>query len=146
MSLGQQVLLLHEILLQEGDAIEIDCAALVLNLDNLDGLFRRQDALSQFFRLLLGLKEIDESVLDLVARPNDGFLIPDDQFLEFSILQANVVGEPAIIEDVPLKGRSDDALHGVILEEVAEALGLPANGAGDGDVGIEIGACDADLS
>ena len=50
---------------------------------------------------LLRLQEVDDRVLDLAAGLEHGLLVLRHKLLEPRVLIANVVAEPAVVEDVP---------------------------------------------
>src|SRR5438552_385567 len=60
-------------------------------------------------------------------------------------LQADIIENAAIVENVPLGGRSDAAVEGGGLEEVGEAARRVAEVAVEGDAWIELRLGDADL-
>ena len=105
--LGQGVLLLHQILLQQGEPRQIRRAGVVLSQHDFDGLLGVGHAGRLFLGALLGKQEADQAVLHILIGAEDRVLIGRHQLLEPGVLEANIIQEPAIVEDVPLKRRAD---------------------------------------
>src|SRR5215472_1103451 len=68
------------------------------------------------------------------------------QFLETGVLQAHVVQDAAVVQDFPLKRRTDTATEGTVSEQVLQLLGRPAERAVEANGRVEIRFGDADLS
>ena len=69
------------------------------------------DALGEQLRPLLGPQEGDQSVLGLLVGGQHGGAVVQQGLLELGVLQADVVGDPAVVEDVPLERRPDAAVE-----------------------------------
>src|SRR5262249_48347141 len=72
-------------------------------------------------------------------------LVDGDQLLRLEILQAHVVQDPPVVEDVPGEGRPDLPGEAARAEQLREVLRLVAEGAVDKEGGVEVGLGDADL-
>ena len=107
--LGQRVLLSHQGLLQLCDPREIDRACLVLGHGDLDRLFGILHAGGLIPGLLLGLQEGHQAVFHVLSGAQDGILIGGHQLLKPGILEANVIQDAPIVEDIPREGRTEAA-------------------------------------
>ena len=65
------------------------------------------DALAQILDLLCELQKGREAVLDLLLRLQHRVLIIDQQTLQLRVLHPDSIGDLAVIENVPLKGRPE---------------------------------------
>ena len=110
--LGQRVLLLHQVLLQLVTRVKSTVPAFVLNLGDLDGLLGVVHAFGLELRPLLGFQEGHQAVLHILIGVQDRVLIGGHQLLEPGILEAHVIQDAAVVEDVPLKRRADGAVEG----------------------------------
>jgi hypothetical protein len=50
------------------------------------------------------LHEAHQGIVNLLLRAQDRVLIVDEQLLQLRILQAHVIGDLAVVQDIPLKG------------------------------------------
>ena len=127
--LGQRVLLGHQVLLQLGDPREIDDPCLVLGHGDLDGLFGILHAGGLELGALLGLQEGHQAVFHVLSGAQDGILVGGHQLLKLGILEANVIQDAPVVEDVPREGRTDVAGQGLgdqrFLKNSAEYCHVP---------------------
>ena len=121
--LRQHVLLLHQVLLQLGDAGEIDRPGLVLRQHDLDRFFGVVHAGGLELRAPLGAEEGHQPVLHFLVGVENRLLVGGHQFLELGVLEPDVVQNPSVIQDVPLERRADAAVEGRGLEEIGKRTG-----------------------
>ena len=127
------------------DAIEVGDAPFELGDDQLDRFLGFADAGFEPGGLLLGLDEADQRVFDLAARPEHGLLILQGILLEPGILHADVVGDAAVVEHVPLDRRQDDGQEAFGTEQIRQVVGGVAQESVDRQPRIQIGLGHADL-
>ena len=72
---------------------------------------------------LLGLQEGDQGVLHLLLGLEHRVLIGDEQFLEAGVLEPHLVGDLAVIKEIPLEGRPDGAGAAPPVEHIAQDKG-----------------------
>ena len=132
-------------LLHRQHAVEVGDPARVLLLDQIQRLLRRPRALGQRFHLPLVVEEGDQGVLGLGIGLEHHLLIFQRPLLESGVLDANVVDQPSVVEDVPLERRPDVAGQRSRLEQVAESGGIQEDVARNGECGIQFGDGDPDL-
>ena len=102
--LSPEILLLNQVLLDDGILIEIDGSDPELFADCPNGRLRSDGTLiEQLSAPPLGPQERDHSIFDFGTGRKDGLLVRGNQFLQCCVLEANVVDQPAIVQDVPLK-------------------------------------------
>ena len=75
-----------------------------------------------------GAAETGNAVLDLARSLQHGILVAHDLFLEPGILDANLVFEPAVVEDGPGESRADAVAEAVSAEQVAEVAAIGVAG------------------
>ncbi len=114
--LRQQILLLHQVLFEDRDAIEIDETTLVLRDRQINGLGGGIDAALHVFGLKLRLKKFGDAVFGFGVRLQNRVAIMGDEFAEAGILQADIINQSPIVEDIPLETGADCALQRTIFE------------------------------
>ena len=68
-------------------------------------------------------QESHQPVLNLLAGLEHELLVGDRQLLEIGVLGADIVHDPAVVQQVPLKRRTDTAVERRVLEQIGEVLG-----------------------
>src|SRR5262249_46566230 len=79
----------------------------------------------------LTVQKRDDAVLDFLRRRQDVLLVEAHQLLRLEVLQAYVVEDAPVVQDVPLEGRPDVAGETLLREEPAQVLPLVADRAVD---------------
>ena len=103
------------------------------------------DAPGEVLGLFPGSQEAPERDLDLPGGRQDLVLVGRDQLLRPGLLQAHVVLDPAVIQDVPAEAGKDGSDEALGLEQLGQVLGIPTDDAVDGDGGVEGGFGHPDL-
>ena len=143
--LGQQVLVLHQVLFQSGHAIEVDHATPVLHDRDVHGTLSRCDGIVELVRLLLRFEKRDQSVLGLLGSRDHGKLIRRHELLKQRVLRSDVVQNAAEVQHVPLERRAADRLLRALVEQISVSLGRILERAVQIDVRVELGLGNADL-
>ena len=110
--LSQRVLLEHETLFELRDSREVDRPRLVLHESKGHSLLGFVDADRLQPRPRLGPQERHEAVFRFLVGIEHRLLISGDQFLELRILQADVIQDSAVVENLPIERRTDRPLEG----------------------------------
>ena len=92
--------------------------------------------LADFYLAPDRVHELLDRILDFHVRPQDRFLVLQNELVEPRVLNEDLVADPSVVQDVPPKPWPDGARDAVAIEQLAEILGLDGNRAGDGDLRI----------
>ena len=121
----QLVLLLDLRGFQIKNSVEIDGAGAVLLHPKLGGRRGRLDAAVKVLGLFPRSQEAPERSLDFPAGRQDRVLVGRNQLLRLGHLQAHVVLDPAVIQDVPAEAGKDGSDEALGLEELGKVRGIP---------------------
>ena len=111
--LGQRVFQAHQVLLQERDARQIGHALRVLGQHDVHGPLGVGHAGRLRLRPPLGPQERHQAVLHVLVGAEHRIAVGGHQLLETGVLEADVIDDPAVVEDVPRERRADAALEGL---------------------------------
>ncbi len=101
-------------------------AALILFHRDLKRAGGSSDALPQQRCLRTGLEELREPVFDLLLRLEHGTGVLRKQRLKTSILSAHIIDDAAIVQDVPLNGRTGAVGEAFAGEEITKTAAAGA--------------------
>ena len=118
--LRQDVLLLHEGLLQQGDGVKSTVPPSYWACTISHGLSASRRAGVLIVGALPGPQKGHQSVLHFLGGSEHRLLVGRHQFLEAGVLEADVVQDPSIVQQVPLKRRADRSVEGIGAEQVGE--------------------------
>src|SRR5262249_47730980 len=78
-----------------------------IGVGDADRALGRLDAGGKKLGLLAGVQESGDPIFDFLGGGQDLLLIRTDQLLRLKVLEADVVEDSAVVQDVPLEGRAD---------------------------------------
>ncbi len=76
----------------------------------------------------------------------DRVLVLDNLRLESKLLHANVVSQATIVQDVPSEAGSDCSCDAGCIEQITKVLRVELDLTIEGELRIQLGFCDSDLS